>query len=59
MNYSMTLKLNQRFEIYDEFLSVFNIESKKNFDIWTKFDCKKHPNGTYIYVKYRYICVSQ
>ena len=41
MTYSKTLKLNQRFETYDELLSVFNIENKKNFDIWTKFDCKK------------------
>jgi hypothetical protein len=46
MTYSKTLKLNQRFETYDEFLSVFNIENKKNFDIWTKFDCKKQPDGT-------------
>ena len=30
MSYSTTLKLNQRFETYDEFLSVLNIESKKN-----------------------------
>ena len=38
MTYSMALKLNQRFETYDKFLSVFNIESKNNFDVWTKFD---------------------
>ncbi len=33
MTYSTTLKLNQRFETYDEFLSVFSIERKNNFDI--------------------------
>jgi len=30
ISYSTTLKLNQRFETYDEFLSVLNIESKNN-----------------------------
>ena len=30
ISYSTTLKLNQRFETYDEFLRVLNIESKKN-----------------------------
>ncbi len=53
MTCSTTLNLNQRFETYDGFLSLFNIERKRNFDIRTKFDCKKHPNGTYIYVKFR------
>ena len=38
MSYSTTLKFNQRFETYDEFLTVFNIESKKNFDTWTKHE---------------------
>jgi hypothetical protein len=55
MTYSTTLKLNQRFETYIEFISVFNIESKKNFDIWAKFDCQKHQDGTYIHVKIRFI----
>jgi len=48
MTYSTILKLNQRFKTYDEFLSVFSIERKKNFDIWTKFDCKKQPDGIYL-----------
>jgi hypothetical protein len=39
--YSMTLKLNQRFETHDEFLSVFNIERKKNLEVWTIVDSKK------------------
>jgi len=41
MSYSTFLKFNQRFETYDEFLSVFNIESKKNFDMWTKHDSRR------------------
>ena len=49
MTYSTTLKLNQHFETYDEFLSVFNIERKKNFDFWTKFDCKK-TTGRHLYL---------
>ena len=46
----MTLKLNQRFETNDEFVGVFNIESKKIFDIWTEFDCKKAT------VRHLYLC---
>ena len=49
----MTLKLNQRFETNDEFVGVFNIESKKIFDIWTEFDCKKAT------VRHLYLCQIQ
>ena len=48
ITYSTTLKLCQRFETYDEFLSGFNIESKKNFDIWTKIDSRRHKAHTNI-----------
>ncbi len=44
ITYSTTLKLCQRFETYDEFLSV----SKKNFDIWTKIDSRRHKAHTNI-----------
>jgi len=46
INYSTTLKLNQRFETHDEFLSVFNIERKKNLEVWTIVDSKKLLRGT-------------
>ena len=55
MSYLTILKLNQRFITYDEFLSVFNIESKKNFNIWTKLDSSRQNDGTYKYVKFRCI----
>ena len=51
MSYSTTFKLNQRFITYDEFLNVFNIESTKNFDIWTKLDSKRQNDGTCEYVR--------
>ena len=52
MSYLTIFKLNQRFETYDEFLSVFNIESKKNFDIWTKHDNRRQNEGAYQYVNF-------
>ena len=55
MTYSTTLKLNQRFETYEEFLNVLNTESKKNFDIWTKVDSRKNNVGGYLYVKFKCI----
>ena len=55
MSYSTTLKLNQRFETYEEFLNVLNTESKKNFDIWTKVDSRKNNVGGYLYVKFKCI----
>jgi hypothetical protein len=55
MTYSKTLKLNQRFETYEEFLNVLNTESKKNFDIWTKVDIRKNNVGGYLYVKFKCI----
>ncbi len=52
MLYSTTLKLNQLFITYDEFLSVFNIESKKNFDIWTELDSRRQNDDTNKYLKF-------
>ena len=49
------VKLNQRFETYEEFLNVLNTESKKNFDIWTKVDSRKNNVGGYLYVKFKCI----
>jgi hypothetical protein len=54
MTYSTTLKLNQRFETYEEFLNVLNTKSK-NFDIWKKVDSRKNNVGEYLYVKFKCI----
>ena len=40
ITFSTTLKLNQRFE------TVFNIERKKNLEVWTIVDSKKLLRGT-------------
>jgi hypothetical protein len=54
MTHSTTLKLNQRFETYEEFLKVLNTKSK-NFDIWKKVDSRKNNVGGYLYVKFKSI----